>query len=127
MVVKANTATATATNPSPKWPSVPPNALDTSAVAGASVSIRPLLRSITPPVSTTSAVTVHITTVSTNTWRMLHIPCSTGSETSVVACTATEEPIPASLEKVPRRNPQVITCRSVTPPPAPHRAEGVKA
>ena len=55
----------------------------------------------------TSAVRVHTTMVSANTSKMPHMPCCTGSFTLEAACTITEEPSPASLEKAPRLKPHV--------------------
>ena len=73
----------------------------------APAAMRPVSRSTKPEVSTTSAVRVHTTMVSANTSKMPHMPCCTGSFTLEAACTITEEPSPASLEKAPRLKPQV--------------------
>ena len=82
----------------------------------------PVDRSTTPEVSTTSAVSVQTTMVSTNTSNMPHMPCTTGSLTSEAECTMTEEPRPASLENTPRLKPQVMACMMTYPPTPPAAA-----
>ena len=97
----------TAMSFAPSVPNTASKACPTSALPAAPAAMRPVSRSTKPEVSTTSAVRVHTTMVSANTSKMPHIPCCTGSFTLEAACTITEEPSPASLEKAPRLKPHV--------------------
>ena len=72
-----------------------------------------------PEVRTTSAVIVHTTKVSANTSKIPHIPCFTGSLTSELLWTITDEPSPASFENTPLLQPCVMTSLMAMPATAP--------
>ena len=95
-------------NCGPNAPNTVEKACPTSAEPSTPVRAAPVSRSTRPLVSTTRAVRVQTTMVSANTSNMPHIPCWTGSSTLAAQCTSTDAPSPASLEKAPRLNPQLM-------------------
>lgn len=103
------------------------NALATMVASVTPSAIAPVATSYTPEVNTTSAVMVQTMMVSTNTSKMPHIPCCTGSFTLELECTITDEPRPASLENTPRLKPAVTTLLMTTPMPPPIMATGWNA
>ena len=72
-----------------------------------------------PDVRTTSAVMVQTTEVSAKTSKMPHMPCLTGSLTSELLWTITDEPRPASFENTPLLQPCVMTSLMAMPATAP--------
>ena len=95
-VAKANNTIEMAMNFSPAAPNTV-----AKAAAHRAVPLYAQEGAQTPEVRMASAVTVQHTSVSANTSKMPHMPCSTGSFTSASQWTITEVPSPASLEKTP--------------------------
>ena len=72
----------------------------------------------TPLHKMTSAVSVQITIVSTNTSKIPKNPCFTGFLVSAQACAIEPVPSPASLEKIPLETPFfILTKKLPTAPP----------
>ena len=74
----------------------------------------------------TSAVSVHITIVSTNTSNMPKKPCFTGFLVSAQACAIEPVPRPASFEKIPLETPFFMLIKKLPTAP-PVTADGLNA
>ena len=124
MVARAKSAVAAAKNCRPQGITVA-KAIPVSvvpSVIGPPVCIRDRnpWGSYTPLTKSTNAVTVQTTMVSIKISAIPHIPCTWGDDTCVLAWARTEEPSPASLEKIPLAIPMRTACPMPYPaiPPA---------